>query len=311
VNRFVRGNWGLKLLSLLMAIVLWVYVANEQNPPQEREFKAVAVETRGLGRDMTVLQVPGTVNIRVQASRNVVTELSLRSVEAYIDLSGAKPGRKTVPVIVKVPPDVKVTGLTPKEVAVTLDVLKEKQVPVKASYTGKPAEGYKVLTIRPTPDEVILRGPQSILDTIMSAGVDVILRGKTKTFGETVPVKLTDRSGNFLEEGVIKRTPQVVNVTVTIVEDKYSKTVQVTPEITGNPAEGFVVTETVLEPATLVITGDRKLVEGLTQVATQPVDISNAVADVNKDVTPILPTGVIADRQSVRVLVKLAPSTST
>lgn len=307
MNRFRKGDWGLKLLSLLMAVVLWVYVADEQNPPEEREFKAVPVETRGLGPDMTVLQAPGTVNISVQANRNIMSELSLRSIEVYVDLSGAKPGRNNVPVLVKVPPEVVVTGLAPKNVEITLDILAERQVPVKVKFSGQPAAGYRVMNIKTNPEEIILRGPKSIIDRVASADIDIKVNDRDRTFGESVPVRISDRSGNFLEEKVVKRSPQTVDVVVTIAEEKPSKTVPVVANITGQPADGSVVTGTVVEPASVVITGNRSAIDGISELTTQPVDIAGAATDLQLEVSPVLPAGVTADRQTVRVLVKIEP----
>jgi len=50
MNSFIKGHWGLKLLSLLLAVVMWVYVSNDQTTTVEQEFKAVPVDIRLLVR---------------------------------------------------------------------------------------------------------------------------------------------------------------------------------------------------------------------------------------------------------------------
>jgi len=305
VSGFVKGNWGLKLLSLLLAVVLWVYVANEQNPLEEQQFKSIPVAVRGVGSNLVVSQQPGTVNLKVQAKQNIISELRLKTLEAFIDLSGLGTGKHSVLVQVKVPADVKVTDLTPDRVDVTLEQIIEKQVPVKLRTVGSPGEGYKVLAMKVKPEEIIVRGPKSMVDRVGSASVEVVLGEKTRSFGETLPVKISDKSGRFLDEKLINRTPQVAEILVSIVHDMPAKTVRVVPRITGQPAPGFTVTMTAVDPPELIITGSRDAVSQINEVSTQPVDISGATADIYVDAAPQLPPGVTANRESLRVLVKI------
>lgn len=304
--RFGRGNWGLKLLSLLMAVVLWVYVSNDQNPTKEQEFKSIPVEVRGVGSNLAVADMPGNVSVQVQANQNVLAEFDPRSIQAYIDLTSAKAGKIAVPVQVKVPPGVKVVSLRPQQVTVKLEPLGEKQVPLKPHYLNDLRLGYKVFDLKTRPDEVILRGPKSVLDRVEYASVDIDLKNRDRSFGATLPVTVTDNAGNFLEEGLVSKNPPAAEVLVTVVQEAPTKTVPVYPQITGTPAKGYAVTMTVVDPVDLVITGTADLLNGISSVFTQPIDINEADKDVYLEVGPVLPHGVTANRQSLKILVKIS-----
>ncbi len=304
---FEKGNWGLKALSLILAVILWIYVSNELNPLKEQEFKAVPVEVRGAGPNLTVSLTPNSLNVRVQANESILAELSPRSIEVFVNVSQAKPGKTAVPVQVKVPAGVKVSDLRPGQVTVNLEPLTEKQVPVKIRTTNAPAQGYKVLAIKMKPEEVILKGPKNILDKVAFCSVDVDLKGRSKSSGETVPVKIGSETGNSLEKTTVKITPSLIELLVSIVPEMPSKTVPVIPHLNGQPAAGYTIIMTIVEPPELTITGDLALLNTISQVSTKPVEINGAQGDVYTDAAPELPSGVTADRQALQVLVKIEP----
>lgn len=305
MNSLTKGNWGLKLLSLLLAVVMWVYVSNDQTTTTEQEFKAVPVEIRGLAPNLAVSEMPGNVAVRVQADQNIITELNYRSIEAYVDLAAIQAGKAIVPVQVKVPTGVKVVDLRPPEVTVTLEPMATKQVPVQIRSLSRPENGYKVLGMQAKPDEVILRGPRSVLNRIDQVSVEVDLKNRSQSFGGALPVKVSDSAGRLLDEGAVKRSPEIADVLVSIGPELPSKSVKIIPDIVGEPAKGYTVTMTSIDPADLVITGEDKVINRLSKLITKPIDVTGAQKDLALQAEPVLPWGVIANRQSVRILVKI------
>lgn len=301
-----KGDWGLKLLSIAMAVVLWVYVTNELNPTKEKDFKNIPVDIRGLGQNLAASDLPESVNVRVSANQDVIGDLNAKSIETYIELGNVGPGEQEVPVKVKVPSGVTVTDLRPQRVKVKLEKMGEKQVPVVIKPLADPMEGYRVLSTEAIPNEVILRGPESALGQIKNAFVEVQMEDRQRSFSENIPIRLADTSGNNYEANLVTSNPQVVKVFSSIVPDLPTQNVQVMPKIEGKPAEGYAVSMTVVDPNTLQITGQQKLIEGITEVYTMPVDIEGAKQDVFKEVLPDLPAGVTGNRQTINVLVKIS-----
>jgi YbbR domain-containing protein len=284
---------------------MWVYVSNDQTTTTEQEFKAVPVDVRGQAANLAVAGNPGNVTVRVQADQNIIAELTSRSVEAYIDLDGIKAGKMVVPVQVKVPAGVKVVNLRPPEVSVTLEPMVTKQVLVKIRSSSMPANGFKVLGMQVKPEEVILHGPRSVLNRVDRVSVEVDLKNRNRSFGESLPIRVSDTSGRLLDEGSVQRSPELVDLLVSIGPDLPSKTVKIIPDIVGEPAKGYTVTMTSIDPVDLVITGESNVINRLTELPTKPIDITGAQGDLAVNAEPVLPPGVIANRQSVRILVTI------
>lgn len=305
MGTFKRGDWGLKLLSLLVAVVLWAYVSNENNPVKERVFKDLPIDVRGLPSGLAVSELPGNVSLKVQAGQSVISELNPGAIEVFADFSGVQPGKRQVHLQVQVPADVKVLSLTPEKVTAKVESLAEKQVPVRIRTEDAPEKGYKILSIRTKPDEVIVRGPKSVVDKVRTANVDVHLKDKNSSFSETVPVRVTDDLGIVQEDRLVKRIPSMIEIFVSVVPDLPSKKVQVVPTLKGDPEIRYSVSMTVIDPPVLVISGRGDVINTIEKITTKPIDITGANKDVYVDIEPELPAGVFSNRQSVKVLVKI------
>lgn len=305
MDRTDKGNRGLKVLSLLVAVVLWIYVSNELNPIKEREFKDVGVDLRGIASNLAVSELPGSVRIRVQASQDIISELTPGSIEVFADLKNVKKGRSLIPLEVQVPSGVKVVDLKPQRVAITVESLAEKQVPVKVRYEDSMDKGYKVGTVQTKPDKIIVRGPDSIVDGVTFAAIDIDIANKQKSFSEIVPIRVTDNLGTIIDDGLIKGTPPMVDVFVSIVPDLPSKKVPVIPVLTGEPSLGHAVTMTAVDPSELILTANPDILAEINQVSTKAIDITGAQSDLYIDIAPELPPGVDANRQSLKVLIRI------
>ena len=305
--RIMDGNWGLKVLSVLLAVVLWIYVSSELNPIKEREFKAVTIETRGVKDNLVVGDLPESANIRVRANQNVITELNAKSLEVYVDLAKAETGRQVIPLQVKTPPGVELVEFQPQQVTVTVEHLAEKQIPVRVRFTDTVEEGYRVLAVKVSPNMVILQGPDSVIKNIESAMVEVKLTGRIGSFDEDLPVKLSTEADRLAGERLIHMTPAVVDVFVSVVPEMPSKSVPVQAKIEGEPAEGYQVKTIVVEPETLIITGAQQLISAISQLDTLSLDITGTAQDAISEVGLNLPPEIKSSRQTVRVLVKVGP----
>ena len=71
MNDFMGRNLLPKLLAVLVALIIWVFVMNEQNPPLEGTFQ-VALGSSNVAEDMIVVEAPPTVRVKVRGLRNAI-----------------------------------------------------------------------------------------------------------------------------------------------------------------------------------------------------------------------------------------------
>src|SRR5512147_2330726 len=122
LRRFASHNLGLKVLALCLAIACWLFVAGESKVLVAFN---VPLEIRDVPRGMTVTnKVERQVELRLAGPSSILSGLKHTDVAATIDLSGARPGRQSVPLddrVVRVPPGIAVQRIFPSSVEVTLE----------------------------------------------------------------------------------------------------------------------------------------------------------------------------------------------
>jgi YbbR domain-containing protein len=115
-------HWQLKLLSLVFALVLWVFVAAEDQG-EIAVWVPLSLTSVPPGVKATL---PGaeSVEVRIEGYRHVLDRLELRGLRAEVSLRDAGPGEFVVTVrpenVVPLPRGLKVVRIRPSEVSVTL-----------------------------------------------------------------------------------------------------------------------------------------------------------------------------------------------
>ncbi|MCL6612161.1 MAG: hypothetical protein K6T66_11540 [Peptococcaceae bacterium] len=277
-------NMALRILSVLLAVLLWIYATNEQNPVND-QILSIQLQRRDPPAGMVVSgSIPSNVSIRVQGSRTRVAALTPADFQAVLDLSGLSEGDHNVPVKVSPPPGIQVIQVTPGRVYVVVESVVEKQVDVAAAFKGNPAKGYTALEPAIQPSKVTLRGPGSKVNAIDHIKVTVDVESATGVVDQTVPVS----SG---QNGVTV-SPQSVRVTVPVTPLP-SKTVAVRAGVVGEPAREYEMAGVTVNPANVQVTAPSEALSGINWVETENIDIKGADRDVTVRIGVRLPTGAV------------------
>lgn len=185
---------GLKLLSIAIALMLWMVVSGEETV--ERGLR-VPLELQQLQGDVELTgEVPTTVDVRVRGGSATLSRLGSGDVVAVLDLRAARPGRRVFPMTqdqVRVPFGVDVVQITPSAVTLVFEPSASKQVPISASIDGRPAPGFVVghVTTDPTTVEVI--GPESAVEKLTEAVTEpVSVAGARDRVRQTVRLGVVD-----------------------------------------------------------------------------------------------------------------------
>ena len=87
-NLFVR-NWELKLLSLLLAFILWLSLIPEEKTLSEKTL-TIPLETLNIPANMELVEKPdSTVDVTIRAPNRMINEVSAANVFAKLNLSTA------------------------------------------------------------------------------------------------------------------------------------------------------------------------------------------------------------------------------
>ncbi|MCL6477286.1 MAG: hypothetical protein K6T65_02605 [Peptococcaceae bacterium] len=289
-------NMSLRILSVVLAFLLWIYATNEQNPVND-QILSIPLKQFGKSDQMIITGIPSNVSIRVQGPRTQVTALSAADFEALVDLSGVTEGEQYVQVKVTSPPGIQVTQVTPPRIHIKGDKIVEQQVAVAAVFKGNPARGYTALDPVIQPDKVTAIGPRSQVSAIDQIKITVDIESAAGVVEQTVPVNSGQKD--------VRLVPQVVKVTVPVTTMP-SKTVMIRARTTGEPAGDYEVTGVTINPANVQVVAPSSTLAGINLVETEAIDISGADRDVKVRIGVSPPPGAIEVKPAtVEVTVQL------
>jgi YbbR domain-containing protein len=185
---------GLKLLSLGLAVLLWMVVAGEETverglrvPLELVQFPA-GLELQG--------EPPALVDVRVRGASSTLSRVGPGDIVAVLDLRGARPGRRLFqlsPEQVRTPFDVQVVQVSPASVAMVFENSASQQVPISPSIEGTPAPGYVVGKVTVEPKTVEVTGPESAVNQATEAVTEAVsVAGARDRVTESVTVGLID-----------------------------------------------------------------------------------------------------------------------
>src|ERR1051326_389805 len=175
LRHWLTHNWLLKLISVVLAVMLWMLVAAETSSEIGME---VPLEFRNIPSQLEITgDTTNVVQVRLRGSPNVIRQISVKDVSTTIDLSKMRPGDKIVPLSpqnVQAPFGAEVIRVNPSSVRFNLERTMTKMVPVVATVMGQPSEEFEIGKVTIDPSKVEVEGPESrvmILESIATVPI--------------------------------------------------------------------------------------------------------------------------------------------
>ncbi len=175
LRKYVFQNIGLKLLSLAMAVGLWLAIARA---PVAEIALDVPIELQNVPDNLEVSSphIP-EAQIRLRGPERIVQRIQPSDVRAAIDLSQMHPGERTFDLTaeqVRKPQGLEVVQIVPSQLHLEFDTRMTRSVDVRPRVIGDFASGYSIRQIQVTPPTVSITGPQKQVEAVQSAMTDPI-----------------------------------------------------------------------------------------------------------------------------------------
>ena len=268
-----------KIMSVLIAFVIWLYAISASSTIYEGTVSGVSVRVNNVPSGLSIISGDGsTVEIKVQGKRSEVLALQAnKDVTAYVDASECtEPGHHTLPVTVNLPNNMKLTGKDPESVMVYLDTTTSKQLPIRVNLRNYTIDADCVLE-KSTPDlsTVTVKGPADELKKLKEAVVTIEPGLITSSVNASGTVVLYDNDGNVFSNPYV--TCSATDVMVRIVIHKY-KTVPLTVDY----KYGYYNENTVdlsIEPSMIKIKGSADVIENIDSLTVATIDETEIMSD--------------------------------
>ena len=309
----IYSNIGLKLLSVVLGFLVWLLVLNIDDSAVTRTIRDIPVNLVNTDaitsqNQLYTITSGDTVDIVVKGRKSLISDLDASDFKAVADMSKISI-TNAVPITVtanstNIAKKVSIT-VVDNVLSVELEDEKSVSVPVSVVTTGEVASGYTVGNSVAAPNLITIKGAASIVSSIDRAEVTVdVTSAKDDITTNCTPVFVT-ADGEKISDKSISYDEISIAVTVPVYK---TKNIPVHVDVTGDPADGYLVSDITYVPETVDIGGDASIIKDITSLDITDVDVSGCTADVETtlDVSKYLPEGVVVTKESAYINVKIA-----
>jgi YbbR domain-containing protein len=295
----------MKILSVLIAFVLWVYVIVVENPPTPQTIQNIPIELLNVEtltqNGLTILDVDReTVSVTVRGTRADIAQYK-DQITATANVFGYPIGaNNNVPIIVTPPPGLIVEEVRPARIRVNIERLVSVYSPINITFSGDILPNTEPGSMTMQPEQIEIRGPESLIESVSYVGVEVPYQELSRSGSTlTLPVNVLDANEGPIPN--ISLSSETVNVEVTLYD---TKEVPLLIEITGEISEIYEITRLDI-PETIKVRGSASALAGVVLIEAEPIDVSDVNITSELPVRPILPQGVELARGSSNIHVNI------
>lgn len=293
IDRLRESRWFYILLSILLAVLIWMYIRDVENPTQEGTYYGIEIQISGERvleeRGLTVASISQkTVNVTVNAPISVHNDLR-GNITATVDVSQCtEPGEYQLTCTPKLPSNIDTTGAyfpdSAQVVTVVIDNLATETKTLELKLEGSVADGYQAGTPVFDPETVELSGTAEQLAQVSRAVVILEADGLKQSYSGRLPITLLDENDEPITDTNISMSEETAYLTLPVgVMKEVPLTVSFIP---GGGATGDGDVEVDIQPKTINVIGTEEAVAGLTEISLGSIDLST-VLDTSVITMPI------------------------
>jgi diadenylate cyclase len=175
VRRLIFGDFGLKLLALVVAFLLWKSIASD---PELATFVSVPVQYMGVPDDLEISSnVLETVYLELRGPSEQLRAYGESRPAVVIDMVNVHEGERTFTISehnLRLPPGLRLLRAVPAQLRFEFEHGGSREVPVQVRFTKSPPPGYAIVSYQVEPDRLTIEGPQSRVNRIEQVTTDPI-----------------------------------------------------------------------------------------------------------------------------------------
>lgn len=323
MKNFYKSNAFLAIVSVICAVIIWIYVVYEVNPLYETWIDDVPVQCVNVssqfedgdlvfvGENSKLLKEGLTVDVKIKGKRYDVSSVSKKDITCTVDtITITKKGNYTLPIDVQTTKSgVEILKVSPISIELSAESILQKDIKITVVQKGELPQGYMIENIRPANETVTITGPGSVIEKVDTAKVVLDMTNIDLDGNDSVaPIEFYDERGNKVESDSIQKNNKQAKITFDLYTEK-EVTVKVVPkykndETKNNHGQNVQLTVNGDEfkdgglEIKVKLKGEVSLLNRYTdsvrEVYTEDIDVSNIYSDkiIEKKLNSKLPNDV-------------------
>ena len=289
MKQTLMKNFGLKLISLLLAIISWIVIINIQDPVEKGKFTDIPVqiinEEMVQEKDKIPVTIEGDkVDVVVEARRSILDNLTQKDFKAIADFS-------KISFMDAVPIEISLPAYSEKEVSIIrgndqvlkliLDDYVKKSFTFEIRMQGEAAEGYIAGEAIVSPNVIQISGAATVVSKVKEVVLDIVLKEDYSDFVAEASPKVYDMNGDLMDISELELSVDKVTVNVPIL---HTKTVKLKIVPTGTLPENYEIVETLIAPETVTIAGSSADIAKISQLYRLEIDVTDLTGKIERNI---------------------------
>ena len=270
--RFNRSKVVRIVISILVAIAMWLYVDLERAPERTMTIRDIPVEFSGENTtlaDKNLMLLSGydtTIDLKIRGPKRELVKMNRDNVRVIASTSSIDSvGVHQLDWTVSFPDGVVRTNVSVEkaslsQITVTVGELYTKEVPVECHVVGEVAEGYFTGDVVLDPEVLTLRAQRDDLLNVSCAKLTVDISGATRSVVQTVDVQLYDYDGNPVENSNIRTNTSLIQAKVPVLT---TREVELAVEFSGVPGAAMNSIKCDITPKTVRLNGEADVLDSI------------------------------------------------
>lgn len=296
INVF-RRNLLKKIIALVVAFIMWIFVMNDQDPPIEDDYD-VPLTISNQPYELIPIFQEKIIKIRVRAPRSYFVKYDTNAFRVYANLDGLGEGVHQIDPQVITPQGFELVDKTPESVRITLDPLIERRMPIEILTTGNIAQDAAVKEINKSIDSVTVVGPKSFVERVDKVFGTLSLNNNASSFETQVPMNAVDSKGDALPP-TVHVVPSVITVDVNVESGVRKRIVPVIPDL--RVADGWELVKITSDPPQVEIAGTESAISSIIMIRTVPFTVQTGQRVFKGTLKLDIPEGVTIPVEEVNV----------
>ena len=292
MNRLLSKDTTFRIASVVFAILLWFFVLSDVNPVQRADIVVPLVIENRNSLDMKSLGLKGQITQRdvvvtIEDRSQRIKTITSNDISAVIDLSDIEgSGFKDLNINVNsIKEGVKIKQVLPQTVRVSVEGTIEKAFNIEISPELKLKENFIIVRNSVSPQAINVSGLESVITSI--ASVKAIVKD-INDLDKNLTLKTDCYFYNQKGEELFDFNKKYyVDIKLEV-----AKKVSIMPVVKGTPAKDFYEGEIAVSPKTVLISGTSELLNQISELKVETVDIENVSSSVYEMRRIFLPDGV-------------------
>lgn len=294
-------NVRLRIISVFIAIILWIFVVSIQNPEIKKEYDNIPVKISSLDllSDYGLVPVETKnymITVKVKGNQDSVKKIDAKDIEATADIRAVK--QNIVQGALYIPVSISIIGAEGVEIldkdkygiSINLDKNNQVQKMIEVVFQGEKQKDarYEIKSVKP--NAISISGPQSLVKNIGSIKVFIDASSVNKDISVVKSFRIYTKEGKDItnNEQMAKDNQNIQ------IEIGYSKVkeVKLSTDIQGSPLEGYYLSQVTTNPEKVTISGPAEKVDAIEFLSTRKINISGVKTSFQKELPIILPNEV-------------------